>query len=296
MKDDRPKLAVFFDAENVNLTYAAPILQELSTDWEIHLRRAYGSNLIAQQQVLRELSIVPVEVLRNINTKNAADLTLAVDAMEELCLGFSDGICIVSGDSDFTRLVQRIRERGLSAIVYGTQNTPASLRHACTTFHLVALKKVKKPAPTPKVAPKQAPSTKVNTKQAPNTSTKSKSPKAAADLQNMDAKTIACLRQELRRAFLEFQTNSGGNTLAEFGNFIRQTYPNLHQKNFGFAHLRPLLAKVGGFHLEAVRRESGAISGYSLSLAKRAESEDRPKPRLARIVDSNLSGGGRVPP
>ncbi|UWZ84987.1 NYN domain-containing protein [Occallatibacter riparius] len=272
MNGDRPKLAVFFDAENVSLQYAAPILRELFSEWEIHLRRAYGSNVIAQQEVLRELSIVPVEVLRNINTKNAADLTLAVDAMEELCLGFSDGICIVSGDSDFTRLVQRIRERGKSAIVYGNANTPASLRNACTAFHLVGVKQVKskspKPPAKPKAVPKQARSGKADAKQSPNGSLKFKSAKTAADLQNMDAKTIASLRQNLRRAFQEYQAKSGGNSLGEFGNFIRQTHPKLHQRNFGFAHLRPLLTKLGGFHFEAVRGERGSISGYRLSLLK----------------------------
>ncbi len=284
MNNDRPKLAVFFDAENVSLQHAPPILEKLSVDWEVHLRRAYGSNIILQQEILRELSIIPVEVVRNAHAKNAADLTLAVDAVEELCLGFSDGICIVSGDSDFTRLVQRIREKGKAAIVFGNANTPASLRNACTAFHLAtaskqaqntAMKTGQKPKASEK--PVQNAGSKQKTKSTSNADKKAESPKAVARaaspkaavaLQSMDGVAAASLRQNLHRAFQEFRAISGDDPLAQFGHFIRESYPQLQQRMFGFASLRSFLNNVGGFHAEAVRDDRGVICNYRLSLAK----------------------------
>jgi uncharacterized LabA/DUF88 family protein len=281
MSNDRLKLAVFFDAENVNLRHASSILQKLSVNWEIHLKRAYGSNVSAQQDVLRELSIVPVEVLRNINAKNATDLALTVDAMEELCAGFSDGICIVSGDSDFTRLVQRIREKGKAAIAFGNENTPTSLRNACTAFQLIpATEQAQSPmGKTPKLKasekPAQGAKTKQKIKTAPSTGSAAKPPQPVTAQQGMDPVAEASLREALRSAFKEFRSSSENDTLGNFGQFIRKSHPKLHQRNYGFARLRALLARVGGFQIEVVHGEGGVISGHRLSLEK-----EPPKTRL----------------
>jgi hypothetical protein len=289
---DRPKLAIFFDAENVSLGHASAILKQLSENWDIYLRRAYCAKVIAHEEILRELSIVPVEVLRNACQKNAADLNLAVDAMEELCLGISNGICIVSGDSDFTRLVQRIREKGKAAIVFGNSNTPASLRNACTAFHLVgsqtraqstkknADQKPKSPAkPTRGVTPNQKPKLPPNPVQSAKPNPKPKS--SANGHQKADSQMVSTGAdpQDLRRAFEEFSAGSDSHTLQRFGQFLHDKYPRLRPQNFGFAHLRTVLMRVDGFHLEAVKVDRGAISDYQLSLVKdwtKATSKHRP--------------------
>jgi hypothetical protein len=253
----RPKLAVFFDAENLSLKCAASILQRLSGDWDIHLRRAYGSNFVSQEEILLQLSIIPVEVLRNTKSKNSVDMALALDATEELCLGISDGICIVSGDSDFTRLMQRIREKGKTAIAFGNSNTPISLRNACTNFYSIASSGTEDG--TSKADPKV---------RAPKVGVAAKSPKVALAPKLMTPELARDLRRDLRRVFQEFRSKSGGDALGQFGQFLCQRYPQLQQQNFGFGHLRTLLAKVGGFHITPVHRDNGVIGGYRLSLTK----------------------------
>ena len=112
MNEHHPRLALFIDADNVNLQIAPGIVNRLSAHWDVCYRRAYGLNLLNDQETLRQQSIVPVEVLQNSPGKNATDFALVIDAMEELCLGHCEAICIVSADGDYTRLVQRIREKG----------------------------------------------------------------------------------------------------------------------------------------------------------------------------------------
>src|SRR5215469_9069532 len=137
MKEHLPRLALFIDADNIGLRVAPGILDRLSVNWDVSYRRAYGLNLLTQEEVLRKHSIVPMEVLKNTPGKNSTDFALVIDAMEELCLGHSEAICIVSADGDFTRLVQRIRERGKTAIVFGKETTAAALRHASSEFHVI---------------------------------------------------------------------------------------------------------------------------------------------------------------
>jgi hypothetical protein len=246
--NNRRKLALFFDAENLSLKSAASILQRLAKDgWDVHLRRAYGSNIASQQAILQELSIIPVEVLRNTKAKNAADIALAVDAVEELCEGTCDGICLVSGDSDFTRLVQRIRERGLDAVVFGTAAAPASLRNACTEFHLVTPSEREENS-KPVAAPR------------PKTAKVVVAPDAMSD---SDA---AKLQRDLSRVFQEFAAASSETTVQKFGQFLKNHHPHLQPRAFGFARLRALLNKVGSFQIEPVVRPDGAVGDYRLSL------------------------------
>ena len=87
MKENRPKLAIFIDAENIAIQAVPKILERLSQSWDASYRRAYGTNLLANQETLRENSVIPVEVLCNTPGKNSADIALVIDAMEELCQG-----------------------------------------------------------------------------------------------------------------------------------------------------------------------------------------------------------------
>jgi hypothetical protein len=275
-ENGRPKLAVFFDADNLSLMWAASILKQLSANWDVHLRRAYGFNLAAHESILRGNSIIPVEVLRNTQSKNSADVALAVDATEELCLGMSDGICIVSGDSDFTRLVQKIREKGKAAISFGNATTPPSLRNACTEFHLAT-----PPKPIAKVAPVAQPAvtkpkqkavtkaaTKAVTQHTPKGAAKPTPQKTPSAAQAISPALAMELRQDLQRTFREFEASSGESSLQSFGQFLAKNYPQFNQRHFGFSRLRALLGKVGGFDIEAVLRADGTVGDYRLSIAK----------------------------
>ena len=115
------KLAVLIDADNAQASIAAELLAEISRYGSSTIRRAYGdwttTNLTGWKSALLDLAIQPIQQFRFTTGKNATDSALIIDAMDLLHTGDVDGFCIVSSDSDFTRLATRLRESG--HVVYG---------------------------------------------------------------------------------------------------------------------------------------------------------------------------------
>ena len=134
----RPLLAVFIDADNVSSKLADAILREISSIGEPALRRVYGDwsspSLSGWLEKARDLGMVAHQLSANTRGKNASDIGLVIDAMDILHSGKFDGFVLVSSDSDFTQLANRVREDGRLVIGIGEQKTPAALRIACNRF------------------------------------------------------------------------------------------------------------------------------------------------------------------
>ncbi|USI75746.1 NYN domain-containing protein [Sphingopyxis sp. USTB-05] len=132
------KLAVLIDAENASSKIASGLFKEIATIGEASVRRIYGdfsgTRLKGWSDVLADHAIMPHQNFANIAGKNASDIALVIDAMDLLHSGRFDGFCLVSSDSDFTRLAARIREQGVAVYGFGEQKTPQSFRHACKRF------------------------------------------------------------------------------------------------------------------------------------------------------------------
>ena len=132
------KLAVLIDAENASSKIASGLFKEIATIGEASVRRIYGdfsgTRLKGWSDVLADHAIMPHQNFANIAGKNASDIALVIDAMDLLHSGRFDGFCLVSSDSDFTRLAARIREQGIAVYGFGEQKTPQSFRHACKRF------------------------------------------------------------------------------------------------------------------------------------------------------------------
>lgn len=132
------KYALLIDAENVSPKYIRPILQELSKYGRVTYKRIYGDWTNVQRAGWKESllahSITPIQQFRYVEGKNASDTALIIDAMDMLHGGQLDGFCIVSSDSDFTRLIERLREGGKEVIVMGEEKTPKALRNASDVF------------------------------------------------------------------------------------------------------------------------------------------------------------------
>ena len=132
------KLALLIDSDNVSYKYLNGIFDELSNYGTVTYRRIYGdftSQANAKwSEKLLEKSIIPIQQFSNTHGKNATDSALILDAMDLLYTSNVDGFCIVSSDSDFTRLASRLRESGKTVIGMGESKTPASFRSACTVF------------------------------------------------------------------------------------------------------------------------------------------------------------------
>lgn len=132
------KLAVLIDADNAQSSIATELLGEVARYGTATVRRAYGDwttpNLFGWKETLHDLAIQPVQQFRFTVGKNATDSALIIDAMDLLHGGNIDGFCLVSSDSDFTRLATRIREAGLSVYGFGEKKTPKPFVAACDKF------------------------------------------------------------------------------------------------------------------------------------------------------------------
>ncbi len=158
---DRPLLAVLIDADNVPAKYADAILREVTAIGEPALRRVYGDwtsgRLNAWSARILQLGLVAHQDTSNTTGKNASDIGLVIDAMDILHGGRFDGFVIVSSDSDFTALANRLREDGLTVIGIGESKAPEALRNVCNRFILIEnLLDEPEPAAAPRPAPKSA--------------------------------------------------------------------------------------------------------------------------------------------
>src|SRR6266446_4883686 len=147
MPDDSLRLAVLIDADNASAAVIGDILSEVASLGTASVKRVYGdfttSNLHSWRAVLLEHAIQPIQQFRNTVGKNASDSALIIDAMDLVHTRALGGFCLVSSDSDFTRLATRIREDGLIVYGFGQQKTPKSFIKACDRFIYTEIFKTK---------------------------------------------------------------------------------------------------------------------------------------------------------
>jgi uncharacterized LabA/DUF88 family protein len=129
---------VLIDADNTSPRIAAGLFEEVAKFGEASVRRIYGdfssSRLKSWTDILQKYAIDPYQQFAYTSGKNASDIALVIDAMDLLHSRRFDGFCLVSSDSDFTRLASRLREEGADVYGFGTQKTPESFRQACRRF------------------------------------------------------------------------------------------------------------------------------------------------------------------
>ena len=132
------KLAVLIDADNAQAAVIQELLAEVSRYGTATVKRAYGDwttlNLKSWKEVLHRMAIQPIQQFSYTSGKNSTDASLIIDAMDVLHTGAVDGFCLVSSDSDFTRLATRIREAGLVVYGFGERKTPEPFVAACDKF------------------------------------------------------------------------------------------------------------------------------------------------------------------
>lgn len=203
------KLAVLIDADNAQASIAAELLAEVSRYGTATIKRAYGDwttpNLRGWKEHLQSLAIQPIQQFANTTGKNATDSALIIDAMDLLHGGLVNGFCIVSSDSDFTRLATRIRESGLVVYGLGEQKTPAAFVAACDKFIYTEILRPESTA----VAPAQ---------EAPEP-----------------------LRPMLERAIAAAARDSGWAALAAVGAQMNKNSPSFDPRNYGFPKLGELV-------------------------------------------------------
>ena len=245
-------LAVLIDADNTSARYAQAIFDEIVILGEANVRRIYGdfsaSRLAGWDGAIQSLAILQHQQRSNTKGKNAADIALVIDAMDLMHKGTLDGVCLVSSDSDFTRLAQRLREDGLVVYGFGERKTPEAFRNACSRF--IYLENI------------LAEPGRADAGAGPSGDRK-QSPKKAV-------KVIA--------KAMEDSDDDGWVHLGMVGNRIHGAAPDFDPRTYGCPNLSTLVTKSDGFEIRKepgnavyIRRKTGARRAAAGRAAGRGE-------------------------
>ncbi len=244
------RLAILIDADNASSKIADGLFEEIAKLGEASVRRIYGdfsgSRSKGWADVLAKHAIIPQQQFAYTTGKNASDITLVIDAMDLLHSGRFDGFCLVSSDSDFTRLAARIREQGVDVFGFGEQKTPESFRQACRRFIY-----------TENLLPGAA----------------ANLPEAEAGVKSLEPPSAAT--PILRKVIDQMESEDGWVPLGAVGNQLANLAPDFDPRTFGFRKLSDLVRKTGAFELEhpkggtmRIREKRGA--GKQAAASKRA--------------------------
>ncbi|MBY0333626.1 MAG: NYN domain-containing protein [Acetobacteraceae bacterium] len=226
------RFAVLIDGDNARPDIAAGLFEEVARFGEATVRRIYGDfsspRLGGWARLLARYAIDPVQQFAWTAGKNASDIALVIDAMDLLHAGRLDGFCLVSSDSDFTRLASRLREHGADVVGFGEQKTPESFRHACRRFIYTENLLPEAPAATPDAAP----------------------PRRSL-LPPRDAIPL------LERAIAQIETEDGWVLLGVVGQRLAAIAPDFDERSYGCRKLSDLVRATGRFEL--IQAEGGHV-------------------------------------
>lgn len=244
------KLAVLIDADNVPYSNVKGMMEEITKYGTPTTKRIYADwtrpNANGWKGVLLEHAITPIQQYSYTSGKNSSDSALIIDAMDLLYSGKLDGFCIVSSDSDFTRLAIRLRESGMKVIGIGEQKTPKPFISACDRFIFIEVLD----GAIKKNAPKRNSNTE-NKKTVGKTTGKVAEKNIAKPLNKIDEPTIDLIEDSID----DIADDSGWAFLGDVGNLIVKKKPEFDPRNYGFAKLTPMLKSLTDI-LEIDERDS----------------------------------------
>lgn len=221
------KLAVLIDADNVPYSNVKGMMEEIAKYGTPTTKRIYADwtkpNATGWKAVLLEHAITPIQQYSYTTGKNSSDSALIIDAMDLLYSDKLDGFCIVSSDSDFTRLAIRLRESGMKVIGIGEQKTPKPFISACDRFIFIEVLEGAK-------------------KKKSNTSTSETTDKKKEQKQflKIDIETIDIIESSIE----DLADDEGWAFLGDVGNLIVKKKPEFDPRNFGFPKLTPLMKSL----------------------------------------------------
>lgn len=227
------KIAVLIDADNVSDKYVKVIFDEVNNHGTATYKRIYGDwtkpQLGQWKNVLLNYSISPIQQYAYTIGKNATDAALIIDAMDILYSGQVDGFCIVSSDSDFTRLASRLRESGKYVLGMGEKKTPVPFISACEKFkYLEVLLQAIEPTPL-----KNGGSGKIDTQSLVDT---------------------------LKIIINENSDEDGWAFLGEVGSILSKRNPDFDTRNYGFQKLTPLVSSLKQFEIQSRKTSNPNIT------------------------------------
>lgn len=232
------RLAVLIDADNIPYSNVKEMMEEIAKYGTPTFKRIYADwtkpHVAGWKNVLLENAITPVQQYSYTSGKNATDSAMIIDAMDILYTGRVDGFCIVSSDSDFTRVATRLREAGMKVFGIGEKKTPLPFISACDKFIYLEILKapqetVKSPVP-------------------------SKEPAASQEnevIRSVDKGLIRLIADSIN----DIADEDGWAFLGNLGTLLLKKKPDFDSRNYGFAKLLPLIKSINKFQID--ERKSG---------------------------------------
>jgi len=225
-------LAVLIDGDNIPSAYVKEMMEEVAKYGNPTIKRIYGDwtrpNLSKWKNLLLENAITPIQQYGYTKGKNATDSAMIIDAMDILYSDKVNGFCLVSSDSDFTRLATRLREAGMQVIGIGEKKTPNPFIVACDKFIYIEILKDR-------------------SKESESKNEKDESTSAIDKIRTKEIKLISATINDL-------SDDDGWAFLGDVGSLLQKKQPNFDSRNYGFQKLTPLIKSTGKFEIE--QRES----------------------------------------
>lgn len=249
-------LAVLIDADNIPPGNVKEMMEEIAKYGNPTIKRIYGDwtkpNLAKWKTLLLENAITPVQQYGYTSGKNATDSAMIIDAMDILYAQKVQGFCLVSSDSDFTRLATRLREAGLQVIGIGEKKTPSPFIVACDKFiYLEILKK--------------------QTDKQTDEDGKEQSKESVDKITRKDIKLISSTISDL-------SDDDGWAFLGDVGSLLQKKQPNFDSRNYGFEKLTPLIKSTGQFEIE--QRENPKSRNKLIFVKNKEKKKPGPKKKV----------------
>lgn len=225
------KLALLIDGDNISADYIPCIINEIiQNDWIITYRRIYSDWTSPQsakwKDKLQEFSITPIQQFCNVAHKNSTDSALIIDAMDILYTGNVDGFCLVSSDSDFTRLASRLKESGMHIIGMGEKKTPQAFRNGCSVFTDIGM---------------------LYQQETLKDSYDGGEPEGQEELEELSKETLI---KEIEN-IISVNAGKGKPTgLGEIGSRLINKYPEFDVRKYGYSLLSKFIEDIPGFKIE----------------------------------------------
>jgi hypothetical protein len=239
------RLAVLIDGDNIPSAYVKEMMEEIAKYGNPTIKRIYGDwtkpHLAKWKNVLLENAVTPIQQYGYTQGKNATDSAMIIDAMDILYSEKVDGFCLVSSDSDFTRLATRLREAGMNVIGIGEKKTPDPFIVACDRFIYIEI-------------------LKNQTKE----SSKEKETKKS-DYDKITNKVIKLIASTIS----DVADDDGWAFLGDVGSLLQKKQPNFDSRNYGFQKLTPMISSIDKFEIES--RENQGRGKYKLIYVRNKE-------------------------
>ena len=229
-------LAVLIDGDNIPSAYVKEMMEEIAKYGNPTIKRIYGDwtkpNLSKWKNLLLENAITPIQQYGYTTGKNATDSAMIIDAMDILYSEKVDGFCLVSSDSDFTRLATRLREAGMQVFGIGQKKTPNPFIVACDKFIYLEILK--------------------NRSENEVESAENKS----SERDIVDAITPKVIKL-ISSTISDLADDEGWAFLGDVGSLLQKKQPNFDSRNFGFLKLTPLIYSIKIFEIEQRESQKG---------------------------------------